>query len=385
MLESDPDLMIHCVAEQADITARPGLKVTKLGPRRTVNVGGALLPVRIALAARQQGWLAQSDVVHHGLPFAAGRTFSFLIERAWQLGLATIVGPVQAPLEWTGDDELPALLSGGLDLAAKRVTQRASNAVWPLIKSPVRRMSARTLRRATRVVPIDRRASDLVQELGVEGSKIRIIPPPMRLQKLAMNRTWPSTDEPLRMVTAGYLIRRKRVQVIIKAVEALLCWGHKVELVVAGDGPDGPALRRLLSSSPACPFVRCVGWLEPPDLVQLLMASHVYVTMSCAEGWSAAVAEALGCGLVVVSANNAGARSQVDAGAPIRLVPQSDLNKLVDTLAELRAIDVRQLESLGEAGLRWARQNLTPAVVASRWLELYDEALKEKRDENHGI
>ena len=99
---SEPDFRFTCMAGGSDDATPERIKVVTIGSWRSDELAGLSLPFRIDRAARAGVSSGQFDLVHHGLPFAAGRSFSIVGARAVRHGVPLVVGPVQTPLEWTG-------------------------------------------------------------------------------------------------------------------------------------------------------------------------------------------------------------------------------------------------------------------------------------------
>lgn len=374
----EPNLRFVCMAEEIEGAAPGAVEPVAIGRRRTEEFGSAALPFRLAWAAWRRGGLRGVDLVHHALPFAAGRTFSLLGYEAHRRGIPLVVGPVQTPLEWTGPDEHGGQL-GVVDHPRLRhhVTALAAAAA-PVVSAPLHQLSGVLLRRADRVVVWTPAAASMVERFGVPSTRVVVIPPPVRVPTAAPTLHRDGTG-PLRVVTAGYLIDRKGVDHLVAAVGVLASAGERIELDVAGDGPAGDDLRRLACRCGAGPAVRFHGWLAQGRVAELVAAADVYVSMSRAESWGLAVADALGTGLVVVSAANIGARAMADLGAPVCVVPIDDRPALVAELRRLCRADRSRLASLGAAGARWAARHLGQAVIAERWAAVYRAALEAAR------
>jgi glycosyltransferase involved in cell wall biosynthesis len=373
----EPRFQFTCITEKTDGAIPDGIRTVGIGRRRTEEVGGLLLPFRIARAAKSVGPLDSFDVVHHGLPFAIGRSFSTLTARAHRQGVPVVVGPVQTPLEWMGSDE-----DGGQLVAKRRGTLRRATTVVartgaPVIAGAFSRFSAATLCRADRVVAVGQPARVLLESVGVAPQCIETIPPPSRWSSGApADRT--AGSGPLRVVTAGYLIERKAVEDIVTVVADLATSGEDVVLEVAGDGPAAAALHELCRRHRGGEAIRFHGWLEQSEVSELLRSADAYVSMSRGESWGQACADALAASLVVVSSANVGARSMAEMGAPLRLVPMGDRRHLAAELQRLCHMgrDARREE--GAAGARWAAQYIAAPVVAARWAGLYHQVIEER-------
>jgi glycosyltransferase involved in cell wall biosynthesis len=184
---------------------------------------------------------------------------------------------------------------------------------------------------------------------------------------------------PLRLVTAGYLIERKGLADLVEAVVELAAAGSGVVLDVAGDGPEATRLDALVRRYGASQVVRFHGWLAHEQLSKLVASADVYVSMSRAESWGQAMAEALARGLVAVSAANTGARAMAALGAPVHLVPIGDRRALGDELRRLCAADRASLTDTGASGIRWAQAHVAGPVIAGQWASLYRDVMDRSR------
>lgn len=377
--EIDPELQLTCAAEQVGGRFPASIHPVDIGRRRSEELGGLLLPLRLARLAAGSAAIGGTrlegvSLLHHALPFAMGRTFSILAALAERRGLPVVVGPIQTPLEWTGPDEQGGQLVSG-QRPLRRLASATSARVWPLAGPALARASRATLRRASQVVVVGPPAAELAEAAGVHPERISVIPPPVR-SEMRMAPTERHNDEPLRLVTAGYLIERKAVDDIVTVVGDLAEAGERLVLEVAGDGPAAPQLRRLADRHRAT-AVRFHGWLGPAELQALIRSCHVYVSMSRGESWGQAAADALASALVVVSAANTGTRSMAALGAPITTVPVGDRRRLAGELRRLCHTESAVLAALGTLGARWASATLAVPVVARQWHDLYRQAIAE--------
>lgn len=371
----EPDFRFTCITEQTDGAVPDGVHAVGIGRRRTEELGGLLLPLRMARAATAASRIDEVDLVHHALPFTVGRSFSLLTAQAHRRGVPVVIGPVQTPLEWTGPDEVGGQLAAGGQRPLRRAATAMAGAVWPVAKPAFALLSVRTLCRADRVVVISQPARLLVESAGVDPRRVEIIPPPTRvLPSTPSQRT--RRSGPIRLVTAGYLIERKAVHDIVTVVADLAAAGEAVVLDVAGDGPAAARLRELARGHRAGTAIRFHGWLERSKLAELLRSADGYVSMSRAESWGQVVADALASALVVVSAANTGARSMTEMGAPVRLVPLGDRQYLAEELRRLCRTDRNLLDEEGAAGVRWAAEHIAAPVVAERWAAVYRQAIE---------
>lgn len=376
MLENDPELHFTCIAESVDSLVVDRMEQHAVGARRTVEVGGALLPLRVAATTRRMKILDRVDLVHHGLPFALDRTYSVIARQAARRRLPFVVGPIQTPLTFMGSDEK----EGQIMLPRRTLAQVGSRSIarvaLPVASRLFGRLSSATLHSAQRVVAIDERTRESLIARGVVPERILVIPAPLRVSG-NMRPFSRSDGETVRVVTVGYLIERKAVDQVISSVARLAASGFSVALDVVGDGPELPTLRRLVGQLPGGESVHFQGWLERDALQQVLSSAHVYATMSRAESWGQAVVEAMAQGLVVVSAANDGARSLIALGAPVRLVGIGATGELDVILRDWCGQTPALIRNAGAAGIDWVNSTVTAPVVARRWCEAYNQAVEE--------
>ncbi len=156
-------------------------------------------------------------------------------------------------------------------------------------------------------------------------------------------------------LVASRLAPEKGVGVAIEA-----CRRADLPLVVAGDGPDRPALERAAAGAD----VRFLGAVAPEEVARLRAgAALALVPSRSAETFGLAAAEAMAAG-VPVAASAVGALPElVDAAG---LAPAGDPDALA-RVARARFADA----AAGDAGIARVRELVAPAAVARRLAEVY--------------
>jgi glycosyltransferase involved in cell wall biosynthesis len=170
----------------------------------------------------------------------------------------------------------------------------------------------------------------------------------------------------------GTLEPRKNVSVLLDAWEALRAEDRDtLPLVLAGPyGWEGEGLRRRLAG--LAPLgVRYLGRIERARLVRLLQAARVFVYPSLYEGFGLPAAEALACGVPVVTSNTS-SLPEVVGGAGL-LVDPADAGALARAVRSIVSEPGREAElrerALARAPLfRWER-------TARETEEVFAEAL----------
>jgi glycosyltransferase involved in cell wall biosynthesis len=97
------------------------------------------------------------------------------------------------------------------------------------------------------------------------------------------------------------LVWTKRVDVAIRALEALAARGIEADLSIVGDGPDRMTLERLAAQSVVAQRIHFLGYVDPMTLRDCYGSAFAFVLPSETEGISLAIMEAMTAGVPVVA------------------------------------------------------------------------------------
>jgi len=125
-------------------------------------------------------------------------------------------------------------------------------------------------------------------------------------------------------------------------------------LVIAGDGPARPALEALARETGlAC--VRFLGYVPYPELPRLYAAADLFLHPVQEERWGVSVAEAMACGLPVITSSRVGAaRDLIAAGRNGFTYPVGDDGALAERIEEALRLDPAAVREENRAILaRW--------------------------------
>ncbi|MBK1658285.1 glycosyltransferase family 4 protein [Paracraurococcus ruber] len=111
------------------------------------------------------------------------------------------------------------------------------------------------------------------------------------------------------LLSVGLLIERKRHHLTIEALRDLP--GHA--LLIAGEGPERPALQALVERLGLTDRVRLLGAVPHARLPALYAAADVMVLASSREGWANVLLESMACGTPVVATPAWGMQEAVSA------------------------------------------------------------------------
>jgi glycosyltransferase involved in cell wall biosynthesis len=176
------------------------------------------------------------------------------------------------------------------------------------------------------------------------------------------------------LLAAAALVRRKGLDVLLRALAALGGRGLEPALWIAGEGPERASLERLARGLGLGSRVRFLG--QRRDVPDLLLACDVFVLPSLREGLGVAALEAMVLGRPVVASRAGGLREAVDHERTGLLVPPGDPRALADALARLlEAPELRR--RLGEAGPRWVAREFPLSEMVDAYERLYRHVVAE--------
>jgi glycosyltransferase involved in cell wall biosynthesis len=136
---------------------------------------------------------------------------------------------------------------------------------------------------------------------------------------------------PIRFLFSGKLIRRKGIDILMEAVEALVQQGFKFEVVILGDGPERNYIER--APDQARSVIRFEGFHELDRVPQVYAACDVLVCPSRHDGWGMVVGEAMAAGMPVISTAQTGAAvDMLEDGENGFLLPALDTALLVQAM-----------------------------------------------------
>jgi glycosyltransferase involved in cell wall biosynthesis len=173
--------------------------------------------------------------------------------------------------------------------------------------------------------------------------------------------------------TVGRLASEKNQVLLVRALGPVL--GERARLVVVGDGPEEPALRRAIAEVRAERWVHLTG--ARADVARQLRGFDVFALPSLTEGLPLVVLEAMATALPVVASNVGGLPGVVAHGTTGLLVPPGDADALRSALVTLAADPARARE-LGACGRTIAASRHSLERVSDAYLDLYLDLLRRK-------
>lgn len=151
----------------------------------------------------------------------------------------------------------------------------------------------------------------------------------------------PSVESPCRksapfILAAGRLAHQKGFDLLIRAFAIAAARAQQVQLVIAGEGPEGQSLRDLAAELQLGSQVVFPGRLR--DLTALMKTALAFILPSRYEGFPNVLLEAMAAGTPCVAADCPGATREILAGGAYGLlVPPEDLAALTAAIDRMIA------------------------------------------------
>ncbi len=208
----------------------------------------------------------------------------------------------------------------------------------------------------------------VVHHVGIDCSMFRFAP---RLG---------AANEPLRLLTVGRLVAKKGVEYGVRAVAGLGKNGNAVDCRydIVGDGPERPALEKLVAQLNLCDRVTFHGALPHGQVMRWMEKSHVLLAPSVTppdgdmEGIPTTVMEAMASGMPVVASRHSGIPELVKDQETGFLVDERDFEGIAAAVRTLAAN--RELwPELGRAGRQLVEREFNQTVQSVRLMSLYEE------------
>ncbi len=178
--------------------------------------------------------------------------------------------------------------------------------------------------------------------------------------------------EPGTVVYVGDLVPHKGVDVLIRALTRL---DETVRLVVVGDGPQAPELRRLADELGVADRILWVGAVDHTDVPRWLSRGAVVAVPSRRDALGQVAIEALACGRPVV-VSDVGGLAAIPTSECGEAVAADDPGVLAEAIR--RWLHPRRPTGVGDAARRRAGEYEREAV-ASRALERHRRLAAETR------
>jgi glycosyltransferase involved in cell wall biosynthesis len=227
------------------------------------------------------------------------------------------------------------------------------------------------------IVPSEAMRDQLVAR-GVPADKVRLVRTGIDVDRFAPRPRDPAVraslgiaDDAFVLLNIGRLVAVKGQEDLLRAFVRVRAERPGAVLLIAGEGPERPALEQLARELSIAPAVKLLG--NRSDVPELLRASDLLVQSSREEALATVVCEALAAERPVVATDAGGTREVVRTDTGL-LVPARDPDALARGVLDL-AREPERARSLARAGRELMLREYTLEVTARGTEAAYREAL----------
>jgi len=154
---------------------------------------------------------------------------------------------------------------------------------------------------------------------------------------------------------------------------AILRQKHNLELIVVAKETDNSTTKELIINLGIKDYVKFIDEIDTAELVNQYRLANIVAIPSIYEGFGLPAAEAMACGVPVVS-TTAGALPEIVGDAGI-LVPPADAKALAEAISAL-VVSPNKRKHLSEMGRKRVMQMFNWRDTAQRTADVYAEAIK---------
>jgi glycosyltransferase involved in cell wall biosynthesis len=185
-------------------------------------------------------------------------------------------------------------------------------------------------------IAVSRALAERLRAIGADPAATCVIPNGVDLEIFrpgdrAQARLVLGLDERSWLLSAGQLVRNKGHDTVLRALARLEGWG----LMIVGDGPEEPALRRLATETGTAERVRFAGRVLPERMPDYYRAADCLVLASSREGMPNVLLESLACGTPVVATRVGGCAEIVRERVAGRLIDSAEAAAVASAVLDL--------------------------------------------------
>jgi glycosyltransferase involved in cell wall biosynthesis len=229
------------------------------------------------------------------------------------------------------------------------------------------------LRRFSVVTAVSPAVGGALARAGISSQKIRVIP-----NGIDVDRFTAGPPDPLPMLRlgatvigmAGRLVPQKGFLDVIAVAPAILARFPNTQFLIAGDGPQRPALEQAAREAGVANAFVFAG--ARSDMHRLYQAMSIFVLPSFNEGMPMTVLEAMAAGCPVAATRVGAIPELIREGESGRLFTPGDRSALTNVLLDLLA-DAEARDRMGAAGRSRVCRDYSSLAMARQYAALYEQ------------
>ena len=218
-------------------------------------------------------------------------------------------------------------------------------------------------------------------ELGCPLKKILNLSVGLNLDEFKFRERHIGNDD-IYLLSIARLVEKKGLEYSIRAVAKVIKKYPKLKYVIVGDGPLMEKLKKLIGEMQANDHIQLVGVLPSNKIAEMMGEAHIFLLPSVTaengdqEGQGLVLQEAQASGLPIIATNHGPFSEGLINGKSGFLVPERDVDSLVQRLCELiEQPDIR--EQMGKAGRAYVEKKYNIVMLNNQLVEIYERAIQQ--------
>lgn len=190
-------------------------------------------------------------------------------------------------------------------------------------------------------MPVSEYWRERLASLGCDGRKTVVHRMGVDCRKISFFPRTIHVDTPVRILTIARFVEKKGIEFGLRAIARILERHPNVEYHIVGDGPLRRRYTRLIDELDIPDRVHLQGWRDQDEVRHILAQSHLFLCPSITakdgdmEGIPVALMEAMAAGLPVIATFHSAIPELVKDGVYGYLVPERDIDSLVERMSRL--------------------------------------------------
>lgn len=219
-----------------------------------------------------------------------------------------------------------------------------------------------------------------VIELGCDPQKVAVHFSGLDVNKFKFCPCSLKPGESIRVASTGRLVEKKGFEYAIKAIVKQKKATPDLSYYIIGNGPLRARLERLINELDAKSYIHLLGWKDESGIFQILSNCHLFVapSITASDGNQDApinvLKEAMALGLPVISTFHGGIPELVEDGVSGFLVPERDIDSLVEKLNYLITHPERW-HQMGKAGRTFVEQHFDLDSLNEKLVKRYRDLI----------
>ncbi|MEM3449879.1 MAG: glycosyltransferase family 4 protein, partial [Nitrososphaerota archaeon] len=353
--------------EATDLHLPLNVRLFKVGFSKMDLLDRGLFTLRLYNLAKKL--VRGANLVHHMFPFGFRIGFNSLAVFRHLREKPFIIGPIQYPQEYSDITDYE-WVSGRSGLKARLMYDLECTAMR-FIQKPIEMFHEATLSEAEALVFDSKKTLEKYRKLYsdiLRGKTLEVIPPGVETEQFQYAP--PIEKDHFEILTASYLLRRKGIQYLIKAMPLILREFRNVKLKIIGDGPYRQELMRLVNKLSLDNAVSFEGKVPRHEMSKYCSSCDVYIQPSLSETFPSSVREAMSVGRPVVVTDVGFIREHIVDGVNGFIVQKGDVDALANRIVTLLSDDDLRLK-IGLEARRYAEKNFDWNEKVKKWYQIY--------------